>query len=305
MVGKARSANFTEAEKIDLLQLVRPHVRVIEEHKHKHSAIVEKNRCWDAVAEYYNALEGERPPRTAQGLRTLYKRLKENTKQELMQRQRAQPEYRQQLSEPTRRLLLMVPAFFQNLQNKENSCFHRFPSSQSSYREEPGYLSSQPTSSETRLPTLLAAPNTEVHSNEDAKLLGPHLTDSMEIGNEDPDNAVDSSASSCPSSVNMMVVLSPSCTSLSPQTNTLSRPPTGESLSQAATMHQLEALQLSKKDQELSIENHRKLGLYIELKREGLKRKQQLEEELLRAKIKVEKLRASRLKHGLPEFNSM
>ncbi|RXN00151.1 Fibrinogen silencer-binding protein [Acipenser ruthenus] len=93
MVGKARSSNFTEAEKIDLLRLVRPHVRVIEEHKHKHLAIVGKNRCWVAEVEYYSALGGERPPRTAQGLHTLYKRLKENAKQELVQQQRAQPEY--------------------------------------------------------------------------------------------------------------------------------------------------------------------------------------------------------------------
>lgn len=46
--------------------------------------------------------------------------------------------------------------------------------------------------------------------------------------------------------------------------------------------------------------NHRKVALYLEEKREGLKRKQELEEELLRAKIKVEKLKATRLRHGLP-----
>lgn len=59
-------------------------------------------------------------------------------------------------------------------------------------------------------------------------------------------------------------------------------------------------LHLAKEEHELVLANHRKVALYLEEKREGLKRKQKLEEELLRAKIKVEKLRAARLRHGLP-----
>lgn len=59
-------------------------------------------------------------------------------------------------------------------------------------------------------------------------------------------------------------------------------------------------LHLTKEEHELVLANHRKFALYLEEKREGLKRKQELEEELLRAKIKVEKLRAARLRHGLP-----
>lgn len=59
-------------------------------------------------------------------------------------------------------------------------------------------------------------------------------------------------------------------------------------------------LHLAKEEHELVLANHRKFALYLEEKREGLKRKQELEEELLRAKIKVEKLRAARLRHGLP-----
>lgn len=57
---------------------------------------------------------------------------------------------------------------------------------------------------------------------------------------------------------------------------------------------------LAKEEHDLVLANHRKVALYLEEKREGLKRKQQLEEELLRAKIKVEKLKAARLRHGLP-----
>lgn len=59
-------------------------------------------------------------------------------------------------------------------------------------------------------------------------------------------------------------------------------------------------LHLAKEEHDLVLANHRKVALYLEEKREGLKRKQELEEELLRAKIKVEKLKAARLRHGLP-----
>lgn len=61
-----------------------------------------------------------------------------------------------------------------------------------------------------------------------------------------------------------------------------------------------ESLQMMREEHELLLANHRKLGQYLDEKREGLKRKQQLEEDLLRSKVKVEKLRAARLRHGLP-----
>ena len=115
MVGKSRSSNFTLSEKLDLLKLVRPHVRILEEHTNKHAVIVDKNKCWDTVADQYNSLGGDRPQRTAQGLRTLYKRLKESAKQELMQRRHAQPEYRGSISEPTRRVMEMIPQLFHHV----------------------------------------------------------------------------------------------------------------------------------------------------------------------------------------------
>lgn len=62
----------------------------------------------------------------------------------------------------------------------------------------------------------------------------------------------------------------------------------------------LRPLHLLREEHELVLANHRKVALYLEEKREGLKRKQELEEELLRTKIKVEKLKAARLRHGLP-----
>lgn len=62
MVGKARSSNFTLSEKLDLLKLVRPHIRILEEHTNKHAVIVDKNKCWDTVSEQYNVLGGGQAP---------------------------------------------------------------------------------------------------------------------------------------------------------------------------------------------------------------------------------------------------
>lgn len=61
-----------------------------------------------------------------------------------------------------------------------------------------------------------------------------------------------------------------------------------------------ESLQMMREEHELIMTNHKKLGQYLDEKREAMKRKQQLEEEFLRSKVKVEKLRAARLRHGLP-----
>lgn len=120
MVGKARSSNFTLSEKLDLLRLVQPHIRILEEHTNKHAVIVDKNRCWENIAERYNKLGGERPPRTPQGLRTLYKRLKESAKQEVVQRSHAQPEYRGSISEPTKRIMEMIPHLFHGGDKEHN-----------------------------------------------------------------------------------------------------------------------------------------------------------------------------------------
>uniref|UniRef100_A0A8C5W1X7 Fibrinogen silencer binding protein n=1 Tax=Microcebus murinus TaxID=30608 RepID=A0A8C5W1X7_MICMU len=109
MVGKARSSNFTLSEKLDLLKLVKPYVKILEEHTNKHSVIVEKNRCWDIIAVNYNAIGVDRPSRTAQGLRTLYKRLKEYAKQELLQQKETQSDFKSNISEPTKKVMEMIP----------------------------------------------------------------------------------------------------------------------------------------------------------------------------------------------------
>uniref|UniRef100_A0A6I8PZR1 Myb/SANT-like DNA-binding domain-containing protein n=1 Tax=Xenopus tropicalis TaxID=8364 RepID=A0A6I8PZR1_XENTR len=111
MTGKARSSNFTVFEKLDLLKLVKPYIGVLEEHTNKHSVIIEKNNCWEIITQKYNAMGMGRPPRTAQGLRTLYKRLKEYGKQELMQCKTSQADYQTTVSEATKKLVEIIPQF--------------------------------------------------------------------------------------------------------------------------------------------------------------------------------------------------
>ncbi|XP_045684275.1 fibrinogen silencer-binding protein-like [Phyllostomus hastatus] len=57
-------------------------------------------------------------------------------------------------------------------------------------------------------------------------------------------------------------------------------------------------------EHQIILENKKKFGLYVRKKRDGLKRTQQLEEELLQLKIEVERLKSIRLQHDLPEYDS-
>nr|XP_023670040.1 fibrinogen silencer-binding protein [Paramormyrops kingsleyae] len=294
MVGKSRSSNFTLSEKLDLLRLVKPHIRILEEHTNKHAVIVDKNKCWDNIAEQYNALGGDRPPRTAQGLRTLYKRLKENAKQEMVQRKHAQPEYRGNISEPTKRVIEMIPHLFHPLHEKDLHALHRMPYKHDSPVEHPGSSSSVPTLSDYQ-PVAAIVP---VRLEQEVDVKPPPdltiLSTRVESVEEDvaSEHGFDGSISPCPSSMNLAMSPSP----VAVRRDLYARP---EGLRQLPGLEP-ESLQLSREEHELLMDNQRKLGLYIEEKREGLKRKQQLEEELLRARIKVEKLKAARLRHGLP-----
>ncbi|XP_061771661.1 fibrinogen silencer-binding protein [Nerophis ophidion] len=307
MVGKARSSNFTLSEKLDLLKLVRPHIRILEEHTNKHAVIVDKNKCWETVAEQYNALGGDRPHRTAQGLRTLYKRLKESAKQEVMQRRHAQPEYRASISEPTRRIMEIIPHLFQHVPIHEKDLAlrrliyskHTSPikplGSSSSLAGLQEYSAAVPTiphevvhldiEDDVKPPPDLPFPST--HSE-------PGLEAGHELEEEQDANSIhdyEASLSPAPSSGNMALSSSPL--------------PFGQDLypNNVYPQHEPERfrpLYLAKEEHELVLANHRKVAMYLKEKREGLKRKQELEEELLRAKIKVEKLKAARLRHGLP-----
>uniref|UniRef100_A0AAY4DJZ1 Myb/SANT-like DNA-binding domain-containing protein n=1 Tax=Denticeps clupeoides TaxID=299321 RepID=A0AAY4DJZ1_9TELE len=276
-VGKARSSNFTLSEKLDLLRLAQPHIRLLEDHTNKHAVIVEKNRCWDSIAQRYNGMGGERPTRTPQGLRTLYKRLKEAAKQEVMLRSHAQPEYRGSISEPTKRVMEMIPHLFHALDRD-------------SPVEQPGSSSSGPALSEFSGGTVAVRVDSEdVKPPPDLPVTSNHevaLEEEAELHTYDP------SLSPSPSSIHLP---------LSP-TETHRRQ--GMYLRGVASHRfpglEAESLQMMREEHELVLANHRKVGLYLDEKREGLKRRQQLEEELLRAKVKVERLRAARLRHGLP-----
>ncbi|XP_056619124.1 fibrinogen silencer-binding protein [Triplophysa dalaica] len=316
MVGKARSSNFTLSEKLDLLRLVQPHIHILEEHTNKHAVIVDKNRCWDNIAERYNNLGGERPPRTAQGLRTLYKRLKESAKQEVLQRSHAQPEYRGSISEPTKRILEMIPQLF-HVGDKEQSALHRLQFKRSSpVIDQPGSSLSIPVLSGYPLVAAVRVESEDVKPPPEIQLISSHGspgTDATpssqthhgqneresEVFEEDDDEEEEivshvyaGSISPCPSSVHLPPSpLAPAQRrSLYQQDRVAFKNP----------VYEAEMLQMMREEHKLLLANHRKLGLYLEEKREGIKRKQQLEEELLRSKVKVEKLRAARLRHGLP-----
>ncbi|CAG6015480.1 fibrinogen silencer-binding protein-like [Menidia menidia] len=307
VVGKPRSSNFTLSEKLDLLKLVRPHIRILEEHTNKHAVIVDKNKCWDNVAEQYNALGGDRPHRTAQGLRTLYKRLKESAKQEVMQRRHAQPEYRASISEPTRKIMEMIPHLFHHvpIHEKDQALGRIIFSKQSSPIEHPGSSSSL-TGLQDYLANVPSIPHevVQLDPEEDVKpppdlpILSTHARQGLDGGQEREEEQdlgsihdYEASLSPAPSSVNIPLSASPLPLRQDLYPNDIY--PHHES-------DRFRPLQFVKEEHELALANHRKVALYLEEKREGLKRKQELEEELLRAKIKVEKLKAARLRHGLP-----
>ncbi|XP_039535379.1 fibrinogen silencer-binding protein [Pimephales promelas] len=314
MVGKARSSNFTLSEKLDLLRLVQPHIRILEEHTNKHAVIVDKNRCWDSIAERYNSLGGERPPRTAQGLRTLYKRLKESAKQEVLHRSHAQPEYRGRISEPTKHIMEMIPQLF-HVGDKEPSALHRLQFKRNSPGQQPGSSLSLPALSDYSHVSVVRVETEDVKPPPDIHLITSHGSpvtiatpssqahpgqnerDSEVVEEEDDEEELAShvyaaSLSPCPSSVH----LPPSPSTLGIRRSAYLRG--GAAFKNP--IFEAEALQMMREEHELLLANHRKLGLYLEEKREGLKRKQQLEEDLLRSRVKVEKLRAARLRQGLP-----
>ncbi|XP_013918745.1 PREDICTED: fibrinogen silencer-binding protein isoform X2 [Thamnophis sirtalis] len=299
MVGKARSSNFTLSEKLDLLKLVKPYVNILEEHTNKHSVIVEKNKCWDIIADNYNAIGVDRPPRTAQGLRTLYKRLKEYAKQELLQQKETLCDYKGYISEPTKKVVEMIPQISTVCLRERNNL--------------PCATLAKETVATTSSPQLMLEPHPAAITLE----LGPEEEDvkpppSLILELQAQDNleqrdqqhmvhVMERSPSTSLSSVDIRM-LSPSPI---PRRDEFFRLESGERFRPACGGYDPQMLQMLKEEHHIILENQRKIGLYIQEKRDGLKRRQQLEEELLRAKIKVEKLKAIRLRRDLPEFNSL
>lgn len=134
---------------------------------------------------------------------------------------------------------------------------------------------------------VLAIPQSEVaREQSEREEEEVELEEEAELHNYDP------SLSPSPSSIHLP--LSPTVTH--PRRGLYQR----ELMSHRFPGLEAESLQMMREEHELVLANHRKVGLYLDEKREGLKRRQQLEEELLRAKVKVERLRAARLRHGLP-----
>nr|XP_033789599.1 fibrinogen silencer-binding protein [Geotrypetes seraphini] len=296
MVGKARSSNFTVSEKLDLLKLVKPYVNVLEQHTNKHSVIVEKNKCWDIIADKYNAIGADRPPRTAQGLRTLYKRLKEYAKQEFLQFKSTQLDYHSTVSEPTKKVLEMIPQI-------TTMCFLRdgnsLPSAENDTEPDAGTSSYQ-----AAMDQKTAAVTVELEQYEDVKptlplAIAEHPTDVLE--DREDQESIHTLQRSSLSSLDMRMTLSPSPI---PIRDGFCIHQTGEHLRQMCGGVP-QTLQMLKEEHQMMIKNQRKIGLYIQEKRDGLKRRQQLEEELLKAKIKVERLKAMKLRRDLPGYSSL
>ncbi|KAG9478551.1 fibrinogen silencer-binding protein [Eleutherodactylus coqui] len=287
---KARSCNFTVFEKLDLLELVRPYIGVLEEHTNKHSVIIEKNNCWEIIADKYNAMGPGRPPRTPQGLRTLYKRLKEHGKQELLQSKSGDST----LTEATKKLLDIIPQFGSVVNGAANH------EAKNTKPESINNLLPPP------LPDHISAVTVELEQDDDdvkppPSLLVPARPEVTSEDAEDLDfeHTLDRSASPSLSSVDMNLSMSPPL------------PRIEECFSQNCSRLRTtcacspETLQLVKKEHQIILHNQKQYGLYIKEKRECLKRRQHLEEELLKAKIKVEKLKALRLRRDLPEYSNL
>uniref|UniRef100_A0A8C8RRE0 Myb/SANT-like DNA-binding domain-containing protein n=1 Tax=Pelusios castaneus TaxID=367368 RepID=A0A8C8RRE0_9SAUR len=297
MVGKARSSNFTLSEKLDLLKLVKPYVKILEEHTNKHSVIVEKNKCWDIIADNYNAIGVDRPPRTAQGLRTLYKRLKEYAKQELLQQKETHSDYKSSISEPTKKVVEMIPQI-------SSVCLRDRSSLQSANMDKE--IVAGTSSPQAMLDHHPAAVTMELEPEEDVKpppslAVDSQQSEDLEQGEEHQlVHVMERSPSTSLSSVDMRMMLSPSPI---PRRDDIFRLEVGERF-RSMCGYDPQMVQMLKEEHQIIVENQRKIGLYVQEKREGLKRKQQLEEELLKAKIKVEKLKAIRLRRDLPEYNS-
>ncbi|KAM5157207.1 fibrinogen silencer-binding protein [Mantella aurantiaca] len=296
MVGKARSSNFTVFEKLDLLRLVKPFIEVLEEHTNKHSVIIEKNNCWELIAEKYNALGGGRPPRTAQGLRTLYKRLKEYGKQELLQCKTTQADYHSTVSEATKKLVEIIPQF-------GNMCYGRDLNglqSESLHSEPDAVIHSL-----TPIPDQHATVTVQLEPEEDVKpppseLIPPQPEASLEDAEDQEfEQSLDRSLSPSLSSVDMRLSLSPPL----PRSEDCFNPPRQHLRTDCACSPDI--LHLLRREHQIILNNQKQYGLYVKEKREALKRRQHLEEELLKSKIKVEKLKAMKLRKDLPEYNTL
>lgn len=147
----------------------------------------------------------------------------------------------------------------------------------------------------------------EVKQEEDIKpppplVLNPQSSNTLEQREEhELIHVMERSLSPSLSSVDMRMTSSPSSL---PRREDFFRHESGEHI-RSLSGYDPQVLQMLREEHQIILENQKNFGLYVQEKRDGLKRRQQLEEELLRAKIEVEKLKAIRLRHDLPEYNSL
>lgn len=147
----------------------------------------------------------------------------------------------------------------------------------------------------------------EVKQEEDIKsspplLPNPQHSDALEQREEhELVHVLEEPLSPSLSSVDMRMTSSPSSV---PRRDDLFHRESGEHI-RSLLRYDPQVLQMLKEEHQIILENQKNFGLYVQEKRDGLRRRQQLEEELLRAKIEVEKLKASRLRHNLPECSSL
>ena len=147
----------------------------------------------------------------------------------------------------------------------------------------------------------------EVKQEEDIKpspplVSNPQLSDTLEQREEhELMHVVEGSESPSLSSVDMRMTSSPSSV---PRRDEIFHQESGEHF-RSLLRCDPQVLQMLKEEHQIILENQKNFGLYVQEKRDGLRRRQRLEEELLRAKIEVEKLKATRLRRDLPEYSSL
>lgn len=142
-----------------------------------------------------------------------------------------------------------------------------------------------------------------LESEEDVKppptiLVPPETDASLEDGeDQEIDQSLDRSLSPSLSSVDMRLSLSPPL----PHSEECFNPPRQHLRTNCACSP--DVYLLLKREHQIILSNQKQYGIYIKEKREALKRRQHLEEELLKSKIKVEKLKALKLRRDLPEYS--
>lgn len=216
-----------------------------------------------------------------------------------MQQKEAQSEFKSSVSEPTKQVMEMIPqiASFGLIRDRSHI--------QSANLDETAQAGT--SSLQVMVDHHPVAITVEVKQEEDIKpspplVSNPQLSDTLEQREEhELMHVVEGSESPSLSSVDMRMTSSPSSV---PRRDEIFHQESGEHF-RSLLRCDPQVLQMLKEEHQIILENQKNFGLYVQEKRDGLRRRQRLEEELLRAKIEVEKLKATRLRRDLPEYSSL